>query len=121
MKEHTFKRGDAVVVKRENKRKGQTPYEPYVYLITQVKGSQIEAVRVKDERKICRDASKFKSLCMIPQQPDREDPHRYNQPKVPLSLSARPTKPASAHPHELSATPAPPLRRSERLLKKKGQ
>jgi transposase InsO family protein len=61
-KTHKLKPGDAVLVKRENKRKGQTPYEPYVYVVTEIKGSQINAKRIKDERKICRDASKFKPL-----------------------------------------------------------
>ena len=61
-KTHELKQGDAVLVKRENKRKGQTPYEPYVYVVTEIKGSQIHAKRSKDERKICRDASKFRLL-----------------------------------------------------------
>ena len=59
---HRLKQGDAVVVKRENKRKGQTPYEPYVSIITETKGSQIIAKREKDDRIIRRDASKFKLL-----------------------------------------------------------
>ena len=77
--------GDAVVVKRENKRKVQTPYEPYIYIITQVKGSQISAKRVKDERIICRDASKFKLLrtgktCME----DKDNPKiRHAHPSAP--------------------------------------
>jgi hypothetical protein len=61
-KTHKLKAGDAVLVKCENKCKGQTPYEPYVYVVTEIKGSQINAKRIKDERKICRDASKFKPL-----------------------------------------------------------
>ena len=61
-KKHTLTIGDAVVLKRENKRKAQTPYEPYIYIIACIKGSQIEAKRIKDERTICRDASKFKPL-----------------------------------------------------------
>ena len=52
----------AVVVKREHRRKAQTPYEPYVYIVTQTKGSKIEAKRIKDGRAICRDASRFKPL-----------------------------------------------------------
>ena len=58
--EHNLRKGDAVVVKRVNKRKGQTPYEPYIYLTTRVKGTQIKATRIKDERKMCEDASKIK-------------------------------------------------------------
>ena len=49
-------------MKREIKRKGQTPYEPYVYIITETKGSQIIAKREKDDRTIRRDASKFMLL-----------------------------------------------------------
>ena len=30
--------GDSVLVKRENQRKGQTPYEPYIYVVTDIKG-----------------------------------------------------------------------------------
>ena len=66
---HQLRQGDAVVVRRENKRKGQTPYEPYVYIITEVKGSQIIAKREKDDRTIRRDASKFKPL-QIPEHQD---------------------------------------------------
>jgi hypothetical protein len=61
-KTHKLKAGDAVLVKCENKCKGQTPYEPYIYVVTEIKGSQINAKRIKDGRKICRDASKFKHL-----------------------------------------------------------
>ena len=84
-KAHTLGVGDAVVVKRENKRKAQTPYEPYIYIVTQVKGSQISAKRVKDERIICRDASKFKLLrmgktCLE----DKDNPQtRHAHPSVP--------------------------------------
>ena len=47
---HTMTPGDAVVVKRENKRKEQTLYEPYIYVVTETKGSQITANRTKDEQ-----------------------------------------------------------------------
>ena len=59
---HKMKSGDAVVVKRENKRKAQTIYKPYVYNIIEIKGSQISAKRMKDGRTITRDASRFKPL-----------------------------------------------------------
>ncbi|CAB4043024.1 Transposon Tf2-9 poly [Paramuricea clavata] len=61
-KTHKLKPGDAALVKRENKRKGLTLHEPYVYVVTEIKGSQMNAKRIKDERKICRDTSKFKHL-----------------------------------------------------------
>ena len=43
-KSHTLKQSDAVLVKRENKRKGQTPYEPYVHVVAEIKGSQINVM-----------------------------------------------------------------------------
>ena len=48
-KRHTLKPGDAVLVKRENKRRGQTPYEPYVYVVMEIKESQTNTRRIKDE------------------------------------------------------------------------
>ena len=38
-KKHTLKIGIAVVARKENKRKAQTPYEPYIYIITYIKGT----------------------------------------------------------------------------------
>ena len=64
-KKHTLKIGDAVVVKRENKRKAQTPYEPYIYIITYIKGSQIEAKRIKDEKTICQTPLNSNPLDML--------------------------------------------------------
>jgi hypothetical protein len=82
-KTHKLKPGDAVLVKRENKRKGQTPYEPYVYVVTEIKGSQINAKRIKDERKICRDASKFKPL-RTPKPNEQIPPRNENIPIVSI-------------------------------------
>ena len=86
--EHNLRKGDAVVVKRENKRKGQTPYEPYIYLITRVNGSQIEATRIKDERKICRDASKFKQLNTIKPATQEKEVIVQAKPVVPFSAAS---------------------------------
>ena len=61
VKTHTIKCGDAVLIKRE-KRKKHTPYEPYIYIVTSVKESTIRARRVKDGKEKCRDASKVKPL-----------------------------------------------------------
>ena len=61
-KEHKFKVGEAVLLKREPKRKGDTPFEPYIYIATKVIGSTIHAWRVNDGKRVCRDASKFKPL-----------------------------------------------------------
>ncbi|KAL9987542.1 hypothetical protein ACROYT_G001867 [Oculina patagonica] len=57
-----LKVGQAVIVKRDVKRKAQTPYEPHVYLVTKVKGSTIFARRLSDGKAICRDASRVKAL-----------------------------------------------------------
>ena len=62
VKTHTIKCGDAVLIKREKKRKKHTPYEPYIYVVTSIKGSTIRARRVKDGKVKCRDASKVKPL-----------------------------------------------------------
>jgi hypothetical protein len=51
-KTYKLKAGDAVLVKRENKCKGQTPYEPYVYVVTEIKGSQINAKRIINNNNI---------------------------------------------------------------------
>ena len=72
-KRHTLKIGDAVVVKRENKCKAQTSDDPYIYIITYTKGSQIEAKRIKDERTINRDASKFKHHRHVKVQQNKPD------------------------------------------------
>ena len=57
-KEHKFKVGDAVLLKREKKLKGETPFEPYVYIATKVIGSTIHAKRVNDQKTECGDPSK---------------------------------------------------------------
>ncbi|CAB4011572.1 Hypothetical predicted protein [Paramuricea clavata] len=62
VKTHTSKCGDAVLIKREKKRKKHTPYEPYIYVVTSIKGSTIRARRVMDGKVKCRDASKVKPL-----------------------------------------------------------
>ena len=61
-KKYQLKPGDAVIIKREKKKKGQTPYEPNVYIVTTIKGSMVTAKRVKDEKTKCRDISRFKLL-----------------------------------------------------------
>lgn len=74
-KEHKFKVGDAVLLKRVKKLKGETPFEPYVYIATKVIGSTIHAKRVNDQKTECGDASKFKLLrtaCFPTQDKQRE-------------------------------------------------
>ena len=45
---HTIKCGDAVLIKKEKKRKKYTHYEPYVYIVTSIKGSTVWGRSVKD-------------------------------------------------------------------------
>ena len=84
---HQLRQGDAVVVKHENKRKGQTPYEPYVYIITEVKGSQIIAKREKDDRTIRSDASKFKPLRITEYQDEMISPSDDETESLPNGLN----------------------------------
>ena len=86
-KEHKFKVGEAVLLKRDKKRKGDTPFEPYIYITTKVIGSTIHARRVKDGKTVCRDASKFKPLRTT------YIPARDQQRKTP---TARPVVPPAA-------------------------
>ena len=44
-KKHKFKAGEAVLLKCDKKRKGDTPFEPYIYIATKVIGSTIHARR----------------------------------------------------------------------------
>ena len=122
-KKHTLQIGDVVVVKRENKRKAQTPYEPYIYIITYIKGSQIQAKRIKDERTICRDASKFKPLRHVKVQQDKPDiplvkipsvPNTVEEPKETTETVTEPTQAETAQP---TNNQVPPPRPSERLKK----
>ena len=86
--EHKFKVGEApVLLKRDKKRKGDTPFEPYIYIATKVIGSTIHARRVKDGKTVCRDASKFKLLRTT------YIPARDQQRKTP---AARPVVPPAA-------------------------
>ena len=62
-KEYKLKTGDAVIVKREKKKKGETPYEQYIYMI-KIKGTMVTAKRMKDGKTKCRDISRFKRLKM---------------------------------------------------------
>lgn len=51
--EHKFKAGEAVLLKRHQKRKGDTPFEPYIYITTKVIRSTIHARRVGDGKTVC--------------------------------------------------------------------
>ena len=99
--------GDTLVLKRENKRKAQTPYEPYIYIIACIKGPQIEAKRIKDERTICRDASKFKPLRHVKVQQDKPNippakvpsvPNTVEEPKETTETIKKPTQAETAQP-----------------------
>ena len=49
-------------MKCDKKCKGDTLFEPYIYIATKVIGSTIHAKRVNDGKTVCQDASKFKPL-----------------------------------------------------------
>ena len=120
-KKHTLKIGIAVVARKEKKRKAQTPYEPYIYIITYIKGSQTEAKRIKDERTICRDASKFKPLRHVKVQQDKPDIPPAKVPSVPNTVEETKettetgTKPKQAETAQATSDHVPPPRRSELL------
>ena len=86
-KEHKFKAGEAVLLKRDKKQKGDTPFEPYIYIAKKVIGSTIHTRRVSDGKTVCRDASKFKLLQTT------YIPARVKQRKPP---TARPVVPQAA-------------------------
>ena len=73
-------------VEERNKRKALPPYEPYIYIIACIKGPQIEAKRIKDERTICRDASKFKPLRHVKVQQDKPNIPPAKVPSVPNTV-----------------------------------
>ena len=96
-KEHKFKVGEAVLLKRDKKRKGDTPFEPYIFIATKVIGSTIHARRVKDGKTVCRDASKFKLLrtTYIPAG-DQQRKTPTARPVVPPAAKRRQAAPAPA-------------------------
>ncbi|CAB4017317.1 Hypothetical predicted protein [Paramuricea clavata] len=55
-KRHKFQIGNEVVVKREKKRKTENIYEPYIYIITDIKGSTVFARRISDGKMMCRNS-----------------------------------------------------------------
>ena len=76
-KKHKFKAGEAILLKRDKKRKGDTPFEPYIYIATKVIGSTIHARRASDGKRVCRDVSKFKLLrttCILAENKQRKAP-----------------------------------------------
>ena len=78
------------MVKREKKKKGETPYEPYIYVITKIKGSMVTAKRMNDEKTKCRDISRFKHL-----KTDRhpEEKERNQEILVPPTVERQPEEP----------------------------
>ena len=83
---HNITIGTAVVVKRDSKKKGQTPYEPHIYIVTHIKGSTIYARRLSDGKITYRDASKIKPLKTRQEfnhaEEDREEVYRPIPPAV---------------------------------------
>ena len=92
-KQHKLEVGNAVIVKREKKRKAETPFEPHIYIITGIKGSTIYARRLNDGKTTCRDASRFKRLktATVNHEDDDETPGDTTpqQIQIPHSCSAQ--------------------------------
>ena len=57
---HHFKVGDTVLVKQQQKNKFQTPFNPTVYEISEVKGTMVTAVN--NNHTITRNCSHFKII-----------------------------------------------------------
>jgi len=52
--------GDFVLVRQQKRNKWTTPYEPTLYEVIKIAGSQVTARRFTDGRIVCRDAKEFK-------------------------------------------------------------
>ena len=114
--------GQAVIVKRDKKRKAETPYDPHIYVVTQVKGSTIIAKRLTDGKRICRDKSKFRRLKSRANNTDPNERERVkHQTQVPPAYAQQPPAVAAQRDDAAGndaehnqAAPEPQLRRSNR-------
>ena len=100
---HKLRIGDAVVVKRERKRKAETPFEPHIYIITEIKSSTIHAKRLNDGKTFCRDASKFKllrtaKLAAASDQPEEAPARRLTIPPAAPTQARKPTQTTEPEP-----------------------
>ena len=78
-------------MKRDKKRKAETPYEPHIYVVTQVKGSTIITKRLTDGKRICRDKSKFRRLKSRANNTDPNERERVqHQTQVPPAYAQQP-------------------------------
>ena len=118
--------GQAVIVKRDQKRKAETTYEPHIYIVTQVKGSTIQARRLSDGKNICRDASKFKPLKTNNTSINDKETRMQQQTQIPPANSSQPAAAAAvtqrvdaagSDAENNQAAPEPQLRRSNRTHK----
>ena len=113
--------GQAVIIKREKKRKAETPYEPHIYLVTQVKGSTICARRPSDGKTIWQDASRFKLLKTDTKSTNDEEARMPQLTQIPPAYSSQQPEIAAQrddaagnHEDNIQAAPEPHLRRSNR-------
>lgn len=88
VKKHALRCGDAVLIKRERKRKAETPYEPHIYTVICIKGSTIIARRNKDGKTTCRDASKVKHL-RTDQLQERQHHQQREHVEIPSTYKAK--------------------------------
>jgi hypothetical protein len=79
--------GDYVLVKQTKRDKWSTPFEPTIYTVTEVKGSQVTARRITDGRIVCRDASNFKLVNAVVNTAD--DIIQEDHPRIPAFETPR--------------------------------
>ena len=60
-KQHNFSVGDFVLVRQKKQTKLSTPYEPVLYSITEINGTQVTVQRTTDGRCIKRHADQLKN------------------------------------------------------------
>lgn len=85
----------------KKKRKAETPFSSYIYIITEIKGSTIYAKRVNGGKTICRDASKVILLRTAKEAPAR-------RPTVPPAAPTQARKPTQMTEPEPTTQPNPP-------------
>ena len=67
-KPHNFSVGDFVLVRQRKKTKLPTPYEPVLYSITEINGTQVTVQRTTDDKCITRHGDQLKNancLCWM--------------------------------------------------------
>ena len=114
---HKMKVGNAVIVRRETKRKAETTYEPHIYIVTQIKGSTIFARRLSDGKGTCRDSSKFKLLKRAQEERNANEDTSTKKSAVPPAYDGQQVQQVERETSQQATTAAsqePGVRRSAR-------